>query len=68
MQGEFQTNLFDTCMAFREECSRLRKQELKGDGALIFDEVKVSCGTPVNYHQLIGLAMTHGNQESCVIE
>ena len=38
-------------LAFKEEARKMGKQEPKGDGALIFDEVKVACqfnlcGTP----------------------
>jgi len=50
-------------LAFREECKRLGKQDPKGDGALIFDEVKVACQLVWNSHshQLMGLAMTSKN-------
>jgi len=30
-------------VAFKEECRKNGKQEPKGDGVLIFDEVKVAC-------------------------
>jgi len=47
-------------LVFKEECRRLGKQEPKGDGALIIDEVKVACQLMWNSrsHQLMGLAMT----------
>ena len=45
---------------FKEECRKLGKQEPKGDGILLFDEVKVACQLMWNSrsHQLLGLAMT----------
>ena len=47
-------------VAYKSETVRLGKQEPKGDGALIFDEVKVACQLMWNSrsNQLIGLAMT----------
>ena len=47
-------------LAFKEECKRLGKQEPRGDGALIFDEVKVACQLMWNSrnNKLMGLAMT----------
>ena len=53
-------------LAFKEECGRLGKQDPKGDGALIFDEVKVACQLMWNSrsHQLMGLAMTSKNLAS----
>ena len=53
-------------LVFKEECRRLGKQEPKGDGALIFDEVKVACQLMWNSrsHQLMGLAMTTENLAS----
>ena len=47
-------------VAFKEECRKNGKQEPKGDGVLIFDEVKVACQMMWNSrsHQLMGLAMT----------
>ena len=48
------------CSFYKSETVRLGKQEPKGDGALIFDEVKVACQLMWNSrsNQLIGLAMT----------
>ena len=47
-------------VTFKEECRKLGKQEPKGDGVLLFDEVKVACQLMWNFrsHQLLGLAMT----------
>ena len=53
-------------VAFKEDCQKLGKQEPKGDGALIFDEVKVACQLMWNSrnHSLMGLAMTPKDQAS----
>ena len=53
-------------LAFNEESRKLGKQESKGDGALIFDEVKVACQLVWNSrsHQLMGLSMTSKNLAS----
>ena len=53
-------------LAFKEEARKMGKQEPKGDGALIFDEVKVACQLMWNSrsHQLMGLAMTSRNLAS----
>lgn len=47
-------------LAFKGECKKFGKQEPRGDGALIFDEVKVACQLMWNSrsHKLMGLAMT----------
>ena len=51
---------------FKEECRKQGKRQPKGDGALIFDEVKVACQLIWNSqsNKLIGLAMTHKEQAS----
>lgn len=48
-------------MVYKEECLKNGKKQPKGDGVLIFDEVKVACQLMWNSrnHQLMGLAMTH---------
>lgn len=53
-------------LAFKETTKKLRNQEPQGDGALIFDEVKVACQLTWNSqsHQLMGLAMTSKNLAS----
>ncbi|XP_065894808.1 uncharacterized protein [Dysidea avara] len=45
---------------FKEQCRLVGKHEPRGDGALIFDEVKVACQLMWNSrnNQLMGLAMT----------
>ena len=45
---------------FKEQCRLAGKQEPRGDGALIFDEVKVACQLMWNSrnNKLMGLAMT----------
>ena len=47
-------------VVFKEECRESGKQEPMGDGALIFDEVKVACQLMWNSrnNRLMGLAMT----------
>ena len=47
-------------VVYKEECRKLGKQEPKGDGALIFDEVKVACQLMWNSrnNRVMGLAMT----------
>ena len=47
-------------MVLKEQCRLSGKQEPRGDGALIFDEVKVACQLMWNSwnNQLMGLAMT----------
>ena len=47
-------------MVLKEQCRLSGKHEPRGDGALIFDEVKVACQLMWNYrnNQLMGLAMT----------
>ena len=51
---------------FKEECRKQGKRQPQGDGALIFDEVKVACQLMWNSrsNKLIGLAMTHKEQAS----
>ena len=53
-------------LAFKETSKQLGHQEPQGDGALIFDEVKVACQLMWNSrsHQLMGLAMTSKNLAS----
>ena len=53
-------------IAFKEPTKKLGNQEPQGDGALIFDEVKVACQLMWNSrsHQLMGLAMTSKNLSS----
>ena len=47
-------------VVYKEECKEKGKQEPMGDGALIFDEVKVACQLMWNSrnNKLMGLAMT----------
>jgi len=51
---------------FKEHCVKCGKQELKGDGVLIFDEVKVTCQLLWNSRNniLMRLAMTSKDQAS----
>ena len=48
-------------MIYKDECLKNGKRETKGDGVLIFDEVKVVCQLMWNSRnqKLMGLAMTH---------
>lgn len=54
-------NQLASYMVYKEECLKNGKKQPKGDGVLIFDEVKVACQLMWNSrnHQLMGLAMTH---------
>ena len=53
-------------MIYKVECLKNGKREPKGDGVLIFDEVKVVCQLMWNSRnqKLMGLAMTHDEQAS----
>ena len=53
-------------VVYKEECRKLGKQEPMGDGALIFDEVKVACQLMWNSrnNRLMGLAMTPQDMSS----
>ena len=53
-------------MIYKDECLKNGKREPKGDGVLIFDEVKVVCQLMWNSQnqKLMGLAMTHDEQAS----
>jgi len=53
-------------MIYKEECMKNGKKEPKGDGVLIFDEVKVACQLMWNSRsqKLMGLAMTYDEQAS----
>ena len=54
------------CIVFKETAKKLGNQEPQGDGALIFDEVKVACQLMWNSRslQFMGLAMTSKNLSS----
>jgi len=53
-------------VAFKEHCVKCGKQEPKGDGVLIFDEVKVACQLLWNSRNntLMGIVMTSKDQAS----
>ena len=56
-------------MIYKDKCLRNGKRELKGDGVLIFDEVKVACQLMWNSRnqKLIGLAMMH-DEQACLLD
>jgi len=53
-------------VVYKEECRKLGKQEPQGDGALIFDEVKVACQLVWNSrnYKLMGMTMTSQDMAS----